>query len=368
LTTLGVGSVAIGSLLSAAWLPWTFKPLLGPLVDWLGHRKPFILAAELGMAVSLASLGLVNPAGHLGLFTALLFLHNTFAAMQDVGTDALALDLLTEGERGRANGYMSAAKYLGMLAGGQGLLYLAQQVGWFPAHLVAIGLLLVPVALLIRFVEPTRDRPPGVALTRQIVAVMKSRLVLLALVFAVVVDSADSLLRPMLLPFYNQTLGFSDQAIATLSSIGGAVAAAGAVLGGTMCDRFGRRLSLFIGCLASAGLTLVFASCGDYWGNYTFLLGFTVVGALVSGVIGTALLALFMDLTSQVFPATQFQLYMALMNMHGVWASRLGGSLAGRFSPTTMFRISAVVEVVPLVLLIWLGRPEKTKGSAATRP
>ena len=38
-----------------------------------------------------------------GLVGAILFAHNTFAAMQDVATDALAVDVLPADERGKAN-------------------------------------------------------------------------------------------------------------------------------------------------------------------------------------------------------------------------------------------------------------------------
>jgi hypothetical protein len=45
---------------------------------------------------------------------------------------------------------------------------------------------------------------------------------------------------------------------------------------------------------------------------------------------------------------------MALLNMKDAWAQKLGGRLAERMSAPAMFGLSAIVEVLPLLLLPWL--------------
>jgi hypothetical protein len=69
-----------------------------------------------------------------------------------------------------------------------------------------------------------------------------------------------------------------------------------------------------------------------------------------------------MDLTHPRLAATHFQVSMALLNLRGVWGSRLGGRLAARVAPTTMFGLGAVVEMLPLVLLLWLD-PRRAKAT-----
>lgn len=49
------------------------------------------------------------------------FLHNFFASLQDVSTDALALDVVPREEQGRTNGLMWGAKLVGKGIGGVGL-------------------------------------------------------------------------------------------------------------------------------------------------------------------------------------------------------------------------------------------------------
>jgi PAT family beta-lactamase induction signal transducer AmpG len=78
------------------------------------------------------------------------------------------------------------------------------------------------------------------------------------------------------------------------------------------------------------------------------------VGGIAAGVVYTATLALFMDLTNPRLAATQFQIYMALLNAKDAWALKVGGRLAERIPAPAMFGLSAIIEVLPLVLLPWL--------------
>ena len=70
----------------------------------------------------------------------IIAIHNVFASLQDVSVDALAVDLLPEKERGKANGFMRAASYLGSIIGGSvmGVIATARH-GLHLSHLVAGG-------------------------------------------------------------------------------------------------------------------------------------------------------------------------------------------------------------------------------------
>ena len=360
LTSLGLSPAGIGDLMFVAALPWAGKPVLGLLVDRLsfgrfGRRRPFILLAEAGMALSLLAMAFANPIADRTLFLALLFLHNLLAAAQDVGTDALAIDLLAENERGRANGVMSAGKFAGVVLGGQGLLWVAGVAGWPAAFALAIALLLVPATLVfgVRESPAPAQRP---RLLRAALRAFSSRVVLLAAGFALVVDLADSLIFPLTYPLFRNQLGFSEQQVATLATVGGIVSALGSLLGGVLGDRLGCRRTLAGACLALAGINLGFSACRELWGHFAVLLAYTTVDGLVVGVAYATTLALFMDLTNPRVAATQFQIYMALLNVKDAWAQKLGGRLAERIPAPAMFGLSAIVEVLPLVLLFWLDR------------
>ena len=353
-----LSSAGLGDLSSVAWLAWASKPLLGALMDRLpfgrlGRRRPCILLAEAGMALSLLVMAFASPLHDRRLFLVLLFLHNLLAAAQDVGTDGLAIDLLAENERGRANGIMSASKYAGVALGGQGRLLVASAAGWPAACGSAIALLLIPAMLVIGVREspsPTQRRH----LLRLALRAFSTPVALLAVGFALVVDLADSLIFPLTYPLWRNQLHFSEQQVASVATLGGLVGALGALLGGVLADRFGCRRTLLGGCLAVAGTNLAFSACRGLWGHFPVLLAYTAAEGIAAGVVFATTLALFMDLTNPRIGATQFQIYMALLNIKDAGAQKLGGRLAERISAPAMFGLGAIVEVLPLVLLPWL--------------
>jgi PAT family beta-lactamase induction signal transducer AmpG len=357
LTSLGFSPAQLGHLMFVSTLPWIGKPVLGPLVDRvsfgrLGRRKPFVLLAEAGMALTLLAMAMVNPLQQLGWFSALLFLHNLLVSAQDVGTDALAIDLLAPDQRGRANGVMAAAKFFGVLVGGQGLLWVAGQAGWPVAYGCAIGMLLLPATLVLGLHEstaPARPRVLGLALRA-----FSTRLALAAVAFALLSNVVDAFLTPLLMPLFIQQLGYTEQQIGTLATLNNLVSALGSLLGGTLCDRFGSRRTILAGCLGSAAVCLAFAASKSLWGNYAVLVAHASLSGLVSGILYAAVLALYMNLCDPRIGATQFQLYMALFNLKDAWAQKWGGRLAERIPATGMFGLAAVLEVLPLILLFWL--------------
>ena len=368
LAGLGLGPAALGEIGSIAWLPWIAKPLLGPLVDRVsfgrfGRRRPYILIAEAGMALSLLALALADPTRDLLVFGVLLFAHNFFAAAQDVGTDALAIDILPAHERGRANGFMSAGKFAGVLVGGQGMLLVARLAGWSAAYLVAAILLLVPALLVFSARESEAPREPT-RMFHEVARLFSRRLVLAAALFAIVVDASDSFVFPLVYPLFTRQLHFTEQQIATLSTVGSAVAALAAIAGGALSDRFGRRRTILLGCVAVAGFDVAFMLARGLWGSYLFQLGFTAASAVASGIVYASILALFMDLAHPRLAATHFQVSMALLSVRGVWGARLGGRLAERVSPATMFGLGAVIELAPLGLLLLLS-PSKARAKFA---
>jgi PAT family beta-lactamase induction signal transducer AmpG len=57
-----------------------------------------------------------DPLGQLSLVIAIAFLVNSFAALQDVAVDGMAIDVLPEQERGRANAFMAFGQVAGFSA------------------------------------------------------------------------------------------------------------------------------------------------------------------------------------------------------------------------------------------------------------
>ena len=127
LVTIGVGVTEIALLLTLSTLPWTFKFLWGPIIDRfqypsMGRRRPWILIAQSGMIIILTSMLFVpDMATNVSLIGIMVLAYNIFVSLQDVSTDALAVDVLKPHEYEKVNSYMFTSKAIGVIIGGAGL-------------------------------------------------------------------------------------------------------------------------------------------------------------------------------------------------------------------------------------------------------
>jgi MFS family permease len=133
----GLSTKDVGAMLAMAMSPWPFKWMLGPIIDrWtilgMGRRRPWILTAQFCMVLStLTILCVPDITSALGLLGMVLLFHNCFVALQDVSVDALAVDILEEGEREKANSVMYSASLTGTFIGSAGLGYI---IGVYGLH------------------------------------------------------------------------------------------------------------------------------------------------------------------------------------------------------------------------------------------
>ena len=129
-TYLAVEGVAAGQLaflLTLGTFPWSVKFIWGPVIDRfqfpeMGKRRPWILIAQSGMIIVLSSMLLIpNMASNVTLVGVMFLVYNVFTALQDVSTDALAVDVLQPHEFEKVNSYMFTSKEVGGIIGGAGL-------------------------------------------------------------------------------------------------------------------------------------------------------------------------------------------------------------------------------------------------------
>jgi len=149
LVTNGIAVEQIALLFATVYLPWTFKFIWGPVIDMVtfpqyGIRRPWVLFAETGMIISLATLLMVpDLVASIELVTILLFIHNLFSSLQDVSVDALAVDILEPDEVATVNGLMFASKRGGIIFGGAVLGMLVVPYGIKSAIMVQLPLLVL---------------------------------------------------------------------------------------------------------------------------------------------------------------------------------------------------------------------------------
>lgn len=357
----GLSNEEIGQIMQFAYLPWALKILIAPLLDRyrggaLGRRRPFIVLAEMTMGIPLLFLAAADPK-RLGVINAVLFLHNCFAAIQDVAVDGLAVDILPVNERGRANSIMWAGKIAGVALGGGGGV-LAEWIGWqgtFVAVAIAVWLImLVPLALRERPTsEDTRLSKEGKRIDRkEIVRTLRFAPALLGLFIALLTPVGYALAGTFTPRLYRADLGLSAKSLWLLSAIGTPAGVVGAMLGGAIADKLDARKTMAISMAAIALVLFGFGSLENLWPSYAFLIVFTVLLQLTVCAYNASSLGFYMTLSNPALGATQFTTYMAMTNLCYSFTAPYGGRMADRFGPSKSFLIAAAIQLVSIPLLL----------------
>jgi len=384
----GVGDSQAGALTAIVLLPWTFKIVWGPIIDSvtirsMGRRRPWIIFAELMMAVSLLGILMLGDlSNNLRLLGWMFFLHNCFASLQDVATDALALDVLPPNEQGRVNGMMWCAKLVGKAIGASVMALIISAWGLPAAVFSQFGILIIimffPLLLLERPGEKRFpwSRPvtlnqvgradPEVPLADA--ANVRNPLKVLGdlykgfslastsvfFVFGVVGLVGWGIIEVITKPLYTQQLGWDFVQFSHITALAVIPEMAGAILGGYMADRFGSRPVMVIGLLSYAILSATFAGLPGMWHESWFAGGFLFLypGFLAVGSVG--FLAMSMRISWTNAAATMFTVYMTASNIGHVIGNWLVKILRDDWSLSysqTMW-CAAILLGLPLLLLL----------------
>jgi len=361
-----------------AW-PWTLKFLWAPLIDTLrsprwGHRE-WIIAAQLGMGAALLPLLWLSPAESLRLAGVALLCHALLAATQDVSVDAFCIASVPAREHGSINGWMQFGMLLGRGVFGGLALWIEQR--WGERCTIALLIACVWSSALLVWTLPRHgsEAPPsgrGAALDRFLATLAKAlskRATWLALLFAATggaaFEAVGGLAGAILIDHGVPKAGVG------LFNAGPVVIAmaAGALAGGALSDRLGRKRSVLAAGLAIVALVLALAAVLRAPEVDTFALRAILAGVYLSiGVFTATTYALFMDLTDPALGATQFSAFMGATNLCEVWSVYLVGRLLERIATTQpqappdyprALAIMACLALAALLTLRWLRLPER---------
>jgi len=391
----GLSPAAIGSFIGVLYLPWAVKWAFGPFVDVLssdrwGRRRLWILITQGMMVVTILAAMPISFTTRLGLFTAIVFVHNIFSATQDVAIDALAVGVLQDDERGLANGLMFGGASIGTALGGSGVLLLTPLIG-FKATFVFVAGLIALVTLLVPFPmrePPTLGRPAWVgsklrAITGELRgfvrdtgrAFLGSRPAIWALALALL-PMGGYALSLSLQSNLAVELGLDDRRIGYLGLASSGLFAVFCIVGGWLSDRYGRRRTLAIFIFGTTLPTIAMAIAMSHYGwimpvspqapnrpipshelvwlFWALTLVYSVFNGLMYGV-GTAI---FMDVTTPAVAATQFTGYMALSNLCFSYSATWQGYALERWGYPTTLWMDGLIGLVSIATLPFM-RPRR---------
>lgn len=374
-----VSTEAVGTIVAMVSWPWALKWVWGPFIDRFGYRpmgrrRPWILAAQLGMAVTLGTMLFIPElTTNIRAIAVMVLLVNIFASLQDVSVDALAVDLLPAEERGIANGFMYGSNYVGSYIGGAVLGSLILWYGFPTAITTQVSLLLlialVPLFLRERpgdvFVpgphaqyhpsrDPDAEGPASLRdLFRQLLHAFMLRSSLLGAVLAVlalITVNSHLIVWPV---YLQRQLGWTsaewlhlEGQLAVWLGLGGSLA------GGVVASILGAKRTVILSLALLATCWLLYYLLEGSWTNHTVVTLLFLFESVLAAFLQVSMFALFMGLCSPKIAATQFTAYMALLNVSNGIGAKLAGTFEQELGVSAMHLALAGIQITLVVVVL----------------
>jgi len=391
LASEGVAPAEIAAFLGVIMLPWAFKLLIGPVMDHyeflpMGKRRPWVLAMQLGMVLSLFGFGLVeDPASQIGLLMAIGFVINAFTAAQDVAVDGMAIDLVPIEEEGRLNAYMSFGKAIGWAATSAATGSMLVLVGTAVTGVVCgLGAALIFVYLLLvreRHNErllpwtageasPKNEAPPSF---RQVFSDLnhvlwtRASLVIMLIMFMAGMFSGYG--RALMPIAAVNVFEFSTPQWSDLNAVMGFAGAVVALFLGPIIDRRGAKSVMGITILLTGLHAFTLASTQELWTNSTYVMVMMSLWILLLPIIMVCVLALAMSICTSGESATQFAIYMSVCNIGATVGSLFYGAVAEITSWSQNYAMMGLIVFLLLMSILLVrtqGHPEKLLETKST--
>jgi MFS transporter, PAT family, beta-lactamase induction signal transducer AmpG len=387
----GVDLGVIG-LFALVQTPYTIKFLWAPVVDALdvpilstlvGRRRGWLLLSQIFLIISIALLGLCNPAlAPWYVVFGAAALVATASATQDIVIDAFRIESLPDSEQAAGMAAYVAAYRIGMLVSTAGALFLVSGLeglgfvkngAWTAAYLVMAALVLAGMATALIAREPEKSalaanehaahaqespfRRVAVAAYGAFADFLTRDAALVVLAFVVLFKFTDALAGVMTPPFVKE-LGFSrEEYAAIIKGVGLIALLLGGFAGGYVARAFPLATSLWIGGILQALANLAFswqATVGHDLGWLTF----AITLENFTSAIGTVIFVAYLSALCQnpLHTATQYALLTALAAVGRTYLSAGAGFIAAATGWVWFFAICALAAIPGLLVLAWLQR------------
>ena len=370
LTTIG--------LFALVGTPYAFKFVWAPLVDqmplplldrWLGRRRAWMLAAQIGILLSTFLLAWSDPAETPWFTAAAAVLIAFFSATQDIAVDAYRIEILREEEQGAGSATTQLGYRIALWIVDAMSLLLPSLLPW-PIVLSLIALLIfIGMATVFWAAEPAVARPRLAsteawikeAVIRPFAEFVAYRGWVIILLFALLYKYGDALGGTMARPFFVE-MGFSGPEIfGVTKSFGVAATILGGLSGGVLVARYGLFKALFIAGILQAVTNLLFSWQAEA-GHDVVVLTIAITADNFTGALGgVAFIGYLSSLCTAGMAGTQYALLTSLMAFGRTTLSSGGGWLAAETGWTTFWMLTTLLAIPGLLLLLWLWHHQRKK-------
>lgn len=344
----GISLELVSLVIGIVGIPMTIKFVWGGIVDYFIRfgRKWFIALGGVLLALSMFGVIFINPADGLILFTILLFIGVCGTGFLDVSSDAWAIEIGREEERGKINGSMFAGQYGGMAIGSLILAFVASNYGYnmsfIFAGIIYIIIILFPLAISEKKVVVKRHN-----ITKILISEFKKKQTQIRTILTPLLWINRGLLMIVVPLYMKVVLNLDIAQIGIIVAIFPITSALGSIISGVIADRIPRKIVLFIFVIFSVVLSASFI-----YANTWFILAiiYSIYGFLQGGFI-TINCTMLMDITNPKVGASQFSILTSLGNAGMLSGEALSGKLISLFGFTGTFLYSAWIFGPALIVL-----------------
>jgi len=389
--SMGISDAQIAFWTSVVMLPWTLKPIWGPLLEMYKTKKHFVIATQFIGGVGFGLLALSLPFSNFFQYTLALFAIIAFnGATHDIATDGVYINVLSEKLQAQYVGWQGASYNIAKIFAQGALVYLAGQlentIGVLHAWMIVMAVF--GGILLLLSLYHARVLPSGGA-ARQITSLrdafsrfgdvvrtfFQKRFVIWGIVFIILYRFAEGQAIKIVPLFFKAArehggLGLTTSEIGIVyGTFGAAAFVLGSLLAGYFTARRGLRKSLFTLCCF---FNIPFAA-------YAFLAitmptSLTIIGAAVIceyfgygfGFVG---LTLFMmqQIAPGKYKMAHYAFATGIMSLGMMIPSMLSGVISDWLGYRNFF-MWVMAATIPSFLVTWLVPFRDTTADEPAQP
>jgi MFS family permease len=330
------------------YLPWGLKFVWGGIIDFYHKygRKKFAIAGTFFGAFGFLTLAVIDQYFSVIYFTIFLFIGYAGIGFLDSATDAWAIDTTVREDRGKINGSMNIGKWAGQFLGALLIIILGVNFGYnisfMITGLIILCLLIIPLAV------KYEDRKIGKLHIRSLIKKeFSKRITNITTLYFFTIVLHHGLYFTLLPIFLKTILNVDDTYVGMLFAFWLVAVIPGAIIGGMLSDKYGRKLPLYIFLF----FLLIFSVTPIFMSNfYILIINFGILLFFLNGVIAGNW-AMIMDIINPKIGAAEHEIICSIVNLGSIIIGSATGTLLVIFGFDNLFIISGIIIIISILIL-----------------
>jgi len=345
------------SIVAAAFVPHTFKPLWAPIVDQTLTKKAwYLIALVLTVLGTVAVAAMPLSPDRIPVITATVMISQIGLTLMGMACEAFMGLGVPDEKKGKAAGWYNAGSNFGVGVGGGVALWLAQHLpaAWMAG--AALGALMLASAIALAFFdEPLREHAHTIVeslkeLGRNIASIFTTRNGIIAFLICISPIAAGAS-NQLFAPAADSWRVSADTVALITGILGGLITSGGSMVGGYLADRVPRKL-LYATSGGLMALTAITLALAPHTPNAFITL--TLVYAFFVGISYSAFSAVVLETIGKGAVATKYNIFAAAMNGAITYMSMVVGRADTRWGVTGALLTDAVCTLGSIVVLMAL--------------